>query len=55
MKEQTMEKKHGVIVTGGRAQPFAVWVNGEIVLFTDSMDEADRKLLAEEKRMRAQR
>jgi hypothetical protein len=55
MKEQTMEKKHGVIVTGGRMQPFAVWVDGEVVLFTDSLDEADRKLLAEEKRMGAQR
>jgi len=49
------DKKHGVIVTGGRAQPFAVWVDGEIVLFTDSMAEADAKLWAEEKRMRAQR
>jgi len=49
------DKKHGVVVTGGRAQPFTVWVDGEIVLFTDSMDEADRKLWAEEKRMRAQR
>jgi hypothetical protein len=55
MKEQTMEKKHGVIVTGGRAQPFAVWVDGEIVFFTDSIEEADRKLLAEEKRMGAKR
>ena len=53
MKEQTIEKKHGVVVTLGRKQPYAVWVNGEIVLFTDSMDEADLKLLAEEKRMRA--
>ena len=50
-----MEKKHGVIVTGGRAQPFAVWVDGEIVFFTDSIEEADRKLLAEEKRMGAKR
>ena len=48
-------KKHGVVVTLGRKQPYTVWVNGEIVLFTDSMDEADRKLWAEEKRMRAQR
>ena len=55
MKEQTMEKKHGVVVTGARMQPYTVWVNGEIVLFTDSMDEADRKLLAEEKRMGAKR
>lgn len=55
MKEQTMEKKHGVVVTLGRKQPYTVWVNGEIVFFTDSLDEADRKLLAEEKRMRAKR
>ena len=48
-------KKHGVVVTGGREQPFAVWVNGEIVLFTSLIEEADRKLWAEEKRMRAQR
>ena len=48
-------KKHGVVVTGGRKQPYAVWVDGEIVLFTDSHDEADRKLWAEEKRMRAKR
>ena len=53
MKEQTMEKKHGVVVTLGRKKPYTVWVNGEIVFFTDSMDEADRKLWAEEKRMRA--
>ena len=50
-----MDKKHGVVVTLGRKQPYAVWVDGETVLFTDSMDEADRKLLAEEKRMRAKR
>ena len=49
------DKKHGVIVTGGRAQPFTVWVDGEVVLFTDSLDEADAKLLAEEKRMGAKR
>ena len=55
MKEQTMEKKHGVVVTGARMQPFAVWVDGEIVLFTASRAEADAKLLAEEKRMGAQR
>ena len=48
-------KKHGVVVTGGREQPFAVWVNGEIVLFTSLIEEADRKLWAEEKRMRAKR
>ena len=55
MKEQTMDKKHGVVVTGGRTQPFTVWVDGETVLFTDSIEEADRKLWAEEKRMRAKR
>ena len=49
------DKKHGVVVTLGRKQPYAVWVNGEIVLFTDSLDEVARKLGAEEKRMRAQR
>ena len=49
------DKKHGVVTTFGRKQPYTVWVDGEIVLFTDSMDEADRKLWAEEKRMRAQR
>ena len=47
------DKKHGVVVTGARMQPFAVWVDGEIVLFTDSIADADAKLLAEEKRMRA--
>ena len=55
MKEQTMDKKHGVVVTLGRKQPYAVWANGELVFFTDSIEEADRKLWAEEKRMRAQR
>jgi hypothetical protein len=55
MREQTMEKKHGVVVTGGRKQPYAVWVDGEIVLFTASRAEADAKLLAEEKRMGAKR
>ena len=49
------DKKHGVIVTAERMQPFAVWVDGEIVLFTASRQEADAKLLAEEKRMRAKR
>ena len=49
------DKKHGVVVTGGRKQPFAVWVDGETVLFTDSIDEANAKLWAEEKRMRAKR
>ena len=49
------DKKHGVFVTAARMQPYAVWVDGEIVLFTDSNDEADRKLWAEEKRMRAKR
>jgi len=48
-------KKHGVIVTGGRMQPFAVWVDGETVLFTSSIEEANRKLWVEEKRMRAKR
>ena len=48
-------KKHGVVVTAARMQPYAVWVDGEIVLFTDSQVEADRKLWAEEKRMRAKR
>ena len=48
-------KKHGVVVTTARMQPYAVWVDGETVLFTDSQDEADRKLWAEEKRMRAKR
>ena len=55
MRGQTMEKKHGVVVTGGRMQPYAVWVDGEVVLFTDSIDEADRKLWAEEQRMREPR
>ena len=49
------DKKHGVIVTGARMQPFTVWVDGEVVLFTASRAEADAKLWAEEKRMRAQR
>lgn len=43
--------KHGVVVTEGRAQPFAVWVRGEIVLFTASRSQADAKLKAEETRM----
>jgi hypothetical protein len=49
------DKKHGVVVTGGRKQPYAVWVDGEIVLFTAYPEVADAKLLAEEKRMGAQR
>jgi len=49
------DKKHGVVTTFGRAQPYAVWVDGETVLFTDSQDKADAKLWAEEKRMRAKR
>ena len=53
--ELMTDKKHGVFVTAARMQPYAVWVDGEIVLFTDSHDEADRKLWAEEKRMRAKR
>jgi hypothetical protein len=48
-------KKHGVVVTGGREQPYAVWVDGEIVLFTAYPEVADAKLWAEEKRMRAKR
>ena len=48
-------KKHGVVVTNARMQPFAVWVEGEVVLFTASRAEADAKLWAEEKRMRAKR
>ena len=55
MKEQTMEKKHGVMVTAERMQPFTVWVDGEVVLFTASRQEADAKLWAEEKRMGAKR
>jgi hypothetical protein len=55
MKEQTMDKKHGVVVTAERMQPFTVWVDGEVVLFTASRADADAKLLAEEQRMRAQR
>jgi len=43
------------VTTFGRKQPYAVWVNGEIVLFTSLIEEADRKLWAEEKRMRAKR
>ena len=49
------DKKHGVVVTGARMQPFAVWVDGEVVLFTASREEADHKLWAEEKRMGAKR
>ena len=56
LNKRTMtDKKHGVMVTLGRQQPFAVWVDGEIVLFTDSREQADKKLWAEEKRMRATR
>jgi len=53
--ELMTDKKHGVVTTFGRKQPYAVWVNGEIVLFTSLIEEADRKLWAEEKRMRAKR
>lgn len=53
--ELMTDKKHGVVTTFGRAQPYAVWVDGETVLFTDSQDKADAKLWAEEKRMRAKR
>ena len=49
------DKKHGVFVTAARMQPYAVWVDGEVVLFTASRAEADAKLWAEEKRMRANR
>ena len=49
------DKKHGVFVTAARMQPYAVWVDGETVLFTDSQDGADRKLWAEEKRRGAKR
>ncbi len=49
------DKKHGVVVNGERIQPFTVWVDGEVVLFTASRTEADAKLLAEERRMRAKR
>jgi len=41
------DKKHGVVVTLGRKQPYAVWVNGEIVLFTTYPEEADVKLRAQ--------
>jgi len=47
--------KHGVVVTEGRVQPFAVWVRGEIVLFTASRSQADSKLKAEETRLRGAR
>ena len=50
-----MEKKHGVVVTGARMQPYAVWVDGEVVLFTASREEADRKLWAEETRLGGER
>ena len=53
--ELMTDKTHGVVATLGRQQPFAVWVDGEIVLFTDSREEADKKLWAEEKRMREPR
>ena len=55
MKGQTMAKKHGVVETAARMQPFTVWVDGEVVLFTASRQEADAKLWAEEKRMGAKR
>lgn len=47
--------KHGVIVTAGKVQPYAVWVRGEVVLFTSSRKEADKKLHSEEKRLEATR
>ena len=46
---------HGVVVTEGRAQPYAVWVRGEIVLFTHSRSQADAKLKAEETRLGGER
>ena len=49
------DKKHGVVTTFGREQPYAVWVDGEIVLFTAYSEEANAKLWAEEKRIRAKR
>ena len=49
------DKTHGVVVTLGRVQPFAVWVRGEIVLFTSSREQADRKLHSEEMRLGAAR
>lgn len=48
-----MAKKHGVFVTAERMQPFTVWVDGDVVLFTASRAEADAKLRADEKRMEA--
>ena len=52
MTESTA-KKHGVFVTAERMQPFTVWVDGEVVLFTASRAEADVRLWAEGQRMRA--
>lgn len=46
-------KKHGVVTTPGLHQPYAVWIKGETVLFTSSLGEANRKLQAENKRIRA--
>ena len=48
-------KKHGVVTTPGLHQPYAVWIKGETVLFTSSVDEANRKLQAEEKRIKAKK
>jgi len=45
--------KHGVVTTPGLHQPYAVWIKGETVLFTSSLDEANRKLQAENKRIGA--
>jgi len=46
-------KKHGVVTTPSLHQPYAVWIKGETVLFTSSLDEANRKLQAENKRIKA--
>jgi len=46
-------KKHGVVTTPSLHQPYAVWIKGETVLFTSSLDEANRKLQAENKRIGA--
>jgi len=46
-------KKHGVVTTPGLRQPYAVWIKGETVLFTSSLGDANLKLQAENKRIRA--
>jgi hypothetical protein len=45
--------KHGVVTTPGLHQPYAVWIKGETVLFTSSLGDANLKLQAENKRIRA--